>query len=186
MVRHSCLIVVTGMPGAGKDEFIQVCVEEGFTDLHMGNAVRKFAAESEIPVSDADIGKFATSEREKFGKDVWARRTLMNVESPLVVIDGLRSTEELDFFIREAEADRSCLVSVFASRKTRLDRIVKRNRMDDVHTLSELIRRDNRELEWGVGKAIALADIMLVNESTLDDFRAEARSTIRNILGRGC
>ncbi len=186
MAKPACLIIVTGMPGSGKDEFIKVCVEEGFKDLHMGNAVRKYAAMSNIAISDADIGKFATAEREKFGKDIWAKRTLMDIDAPLIVIDGLRSYEELEYFMKEAETEQFYLFAIFANRKTRLERIVKRNRNDDVHSLEELIRRDNRELDWGVGKAIVLSDKMLVNDSSLDLFRLESRSAIREILGKNC
>lgn len=176
------LIVVTGMPGAGKDEFIGVCREFGFTDLHMGEAVRRYAARNGIEISDSEIGKFATSERAAHGMDIWARRTLIDGNGKRLVIDGLRNYEELEYFKNELGGDKCYLIAVFANRNQRLERIMKRNRTDDIHSLEELIARDERELKWGIGKAIALSDIMLVNNTTLEHFKKESRAVVRKLL----
>ena len=182
MADPEILLVVTGMPGAGKDEFIGVCKEMGFTDLHMGDAVRKYAAMKNIEISDVEIGRFATSERSAYGMDIWARRTLIESREKRIVIDRLRNYEELEYFQNELGSERCYLIAIFANRRQRLERIMKRNRSDDVHSLEELISRDERELKWGIGKAIALSDIMMVNNTTLEHFRREARSVIRKIL----
>ena len=59
-----------------------------------------------------------------------------------------------------------------------------RGRPDDGVGLQEFYDRDRRELKWGIGNAFALADGMLLNEGTLDQFRREARTTLERILVR--
>jgi len=166
-------VIVTGMPGAGKDEFIKVALERGYKEYHMGDVVRYHARKSNIPVSDESIGKFATDERKRYGMHIWAARTVAQMKGKeKVVIDGLRNMEELDYFRKNLR----CLyvVAIFASRKDRLERILRRGREDDVKSEEGLIRRDSRELSWGIGEVIALADYTLVNDGTLGDFKQKA------------
>jgi len=38
-------------------------------------------------------------------------------------------------------------------------------------------------LSWGLGDVIATADVMLVNEGTLEDFRRQARAALGRLHG---
>ncbi|MGP6219895.1 AAA family ATPase [Caldiplasma sukawensis] len=175
------MIIVTGMPGAGKDEFIKVARSMGFIDYHMGETVRKYASMNGISFIDSEIGKFANQERVKFGMDIWARRLSENLkEKKRIIIDGLRNLEELNYF--KSLGNNVVLVAIYAEREERLRRILKRNREDDIKNQSELESRDNRELGWGMGNAISLADYMIVNDSTLEDFRINSKKLIEKII----
>ncbi|MGC8505952.1 MAG: AAA family ATPase [Thermoplasmata archaeon] len=177
------ILSVTGMPGSGKDEFIKVAKNFGFQDYHMGNTVRTYASKNRVFLNDSEIGKFASGERERHGMDVWARRTYDLIgDHKLFIIDGIRNYEEADYFSRNAE--NFSIIAIFANRMTRLQRILKRNRPDDIHDMEGLIARDNRELNWGIGKVIALSDYMIVNDSTLDEFRRKSTSLIKDIYDR--
>lgn len=168
------MIIVTGMPGSGKDEFVKVARTMGYTDVHMGDTVKKYAREQGIPVMDREIGAYASGERKKEGMDIWAKRTGMAIENPdSTIVDGLRNTEELQYF-RE-NFPNVTVVAIYANRDERLRRILIRNRADDVKTDYELDSRDNRELGWGIGRTISLADHMIVNDGTLEEFRGKVR-----------
>lgn len=172
------MMVVTGMPGAGKDEFIKVANALGIRDVHMGNSVRKYAEMNSVVTNDKSIGDFATGERKKYGMDIWAKRTSENINDPKnTIIDGLRNFEELVFF-KNAYNDLK-VIAIFANRDDRLSRILKRGREDDIRNVSELVRRDERELSWGIGNVIALADYMIVNDCTLENFRARSEEFVR-------
>jgi dephospho-CoA kinase len=182
--EKSIILSVTGMPGSGKDEFIKVAKKFGFYDYHMGNTVRNYAMTNKIVLSDSEIGKFASGEREKHGMDIWARRTYdMINHHRLVVIDGIRNYEEVEYFA--TNMTNFSIVAIFANRFTRLQRILKRNRPDDIQNMEGLIARDNRELTWGIGKVIALSDYMIVNDATLEDFREKSSNLIRVITVKG-
>jgi dephospho-CoA kinase len=168
------------MPGSGKDEFISVASSMGFKDFHMGNTVRTYARNNGIPSTDQEIGKFATSERQTNGMDIWAKRTSVEIgDASFVVIDGIRNIEEVEFFKKNYLNFR--IVAVFANREDRYQRIMVRHRPDDVRTRDELIRRDERELSWGIAKVIALADFMVVNDSSLDEFYSRAGTLLKRL-----
>lgn len=100
----------------------------------------------------------------------------------LVIIDGIRNYEEVEYFA--TNMINFSIIAIFANRFTRLQRILKRNRPDDIQNMEELIARDNRELTWGIGKVIALSDYMIVNDATLEDFREKSYNLIRVLTAK--
>lgn len=175
------MMIVTGMPGAGKDEFIKVANKLGITDVHMGNSVREYAKRNNVEIGDSSIGNFATQERKSYGMDIWAKRTAESVRDPKnTIVDGLRNYEELVYF-KSAYEDLK-VIAIFANRQDRLDRILKRDREDDVRNLTELVQRDKRELSWGIGEVIALADYMVVNDCSLEYFAEKSEDFIKKYI----
>jgi len=175
------MLIITGMPGSGKDEFVKVAREFGFVDVHMGDTVKKFALLANVPMTDSDIGKFATSERMTKGMDIWARRTSESIKDPdRTVVDGLRNDEELAYFRQRFNNVK--VVAIYTNREDRFKRILKRGRVDDVKTEPEFQERDNRELTWGIGRTISLSDYMIVNDRTLEEFKQDVREFFRSIM----
>ncbi|MFQ5918494.1 MAG: AAA family ATPase [Thermoplasmata archaeon] len=172
-------LCVTGMPGSGKEVFLEVARGRDLPVIRMGDVVREEAASQGLALTDADVGGLADRERATHGTDIWARRTLDRIQTDEVVIDGLRSLEELDAFA-ERFADELILVAVHASPATRYRRIAQRARPDDITSESDFRTRDRRELRWGLGGVIASADEVVVNEGALPEFRAQVAA----ILGR--
>ncbi|HLF06049.1 MAG TPA: AAA family ATPase [Thermoplasmata archaeon] len=170
-------LLVTGMPGAGKSEFVGECARAGLKSIGMGDAVRSEAALAGVQADK--IGEFASAERERHGVRIWAKRTLTGMGPGAYVVDGLRSEEELREF-RDRLGDDLVVVGIHASRATRLARLAGRGRGDDAEDFD---RRDARELGWGVGNVIALTDVLIENESSMDELRSEARKLAARLLG---
>src|SRR3989442_1095859 len=78
------------MPGCGKEEFLRVADEHGFSIIRMGDVVREEAAKRGTGTSDEAIGGFAHAEREGRGFGIWAGGTLPGVRGEGVVIEGVR------------------------------------------------------------------------------------------------
>jgi len=175
------VLCVAGMPGCGKEEFLRVATENGFTVVRMGDVVREEAARRKVGSSDEAIGGFAHAEREKHGFGVWAERTLPRITGERVTIDGLRGSMELEVF-RKAFRDSVAVVAIHASPRVRFERLRQRNRSDAPATPEEFRVRDIRELRWGLGDVIATADYMIVNEGELGAFRAHAREVMESVL----
>ncbi len=175
------LIVTVGMPGSGKDELVAVARSMGLATLKMGDLVRDATRRRNLPVTNANVGRVASEERDKHGPGIWAQRALPKLTETRMLVDGCRSDSEVSVF-RHNFGDLFVL-GIFASPETRHSRLQNRGRNDDGN-LQEFYDRDRRELKWGIGNAFALADGMLVNEGTLDEFRRDARAILERILKR--
>jgi dephospho-CoA kinase len=180
--EHPGLILLTGMPGSGKEEFVKVCEERGITILHMGDFVRAEVQAQGLPMTDENVGGLAHKMREEKGFDIWAKRTADALNEKLTLIDGLRGRDEYDHF-QERTKGSLVVVAIHASPSARFERLRKRGRSDAPATREDFDTRDERELRWGLGDVIARADYVLVNESSLEDFRAKAGKTLDEIIG---
>ena len=176
------LIVTVGMPGSGKDELVEVAHAMGLATLKMGDLVRDETRRRGLAINNANIARIANEEREKHGPGVWAQRALPKLTETKMLVDGCRSDAEVSVF-RHNFGDLFVL-GIFASPEARYDRMMKRGRGDDGAGLQEFFDRDRRELKWGIGSAFALADGMLINEGSLEEFRAAARRRLEGILER--
>jgi len=170
------------MPGCGKEEILAVAKDLGFSIVRMGDVVREEAQRRGLPITDSAVGGMATAEREARGFGIWAERTLPRIRGDRVVVDGLRGLAELDVF-RKALGEALVVLAVHAPPKTRHERMLRRKREDDAVTIEAVRARDRRELSWGLGEVIATADVMLVNESSLDEFRRQARAALERLHG---
>lgn len=175
------VVVVVGMPGSGKDVLVKVAAGMGFARIGMGDVVRHFAGRAGLGAGDVSIGGFADSERKRHGPAVWAERTLDMMPEGSVVIDGSRSLDEIALF-RERLGSGLAVLAVEASADIRFSRLGQRGRGDDPLTRQDFDRRDARELSWGLGEAIAGADVRLRNESGIAAFRDECARVLRAIL----
>ncbi len=175
------VVVVVGMPGSGKDILLRAAKSLEFGHTSMGDVVRRCAMKLNIGESDEAIGGFANSEREKHGPAVWALRTLRDLPQGNVIIDGSRSIHEIEYFKSHLGSDLK-VIAVRAPRELRLGRLQARQRADAPGTLEDFIRREERELAWGLGKALESADITLDNEGTMEEFSTVCMATLRKLL----
>ena len=173
------LLIVTGMPGTGKEEFLNVAVRMGMPFIRMGDVVRDAYGSRGTGYKDVSVGKFAEEERKRYGYDVWAKRSLEKMYGHVFLVDGCRSMDEVNAF-RSLSEDVT-IIAIHSSPEIRYERLVKRNRDDAPSTYGEFDERDEREIGWGLAKIIALADVNISNDSTLEDFRALSESVLERI-----
>ncbi len=176
------LIVTVGMPGSGKDELVTVARSMGLAVLKMGDLVRDETRRRGLPVTNSNVARIASEERDRHGPGIWAQRALPKLTETRMLVDGCRSDSEVTVF-RHNFGDLYVL-GIFASPETRYDRMTSRSRSDDGGSLQEFYDRDRRELKWGIGNAFTLADGMLVNEGGLEEFRRVGRAALEKILER--
>ena len=164
------MLVLAGMPGAGKEEFVQVARKFGYQVVRMGDVVREFTSRCGLEINSKNVAMIAQRERECHGEDIWAKRTLEKLKNSgeNIVVDGTRSLAEVNIFKKELK--NVYIVAILASPKTRYERIKRRGRKDDVLSYKEFEERDLRELKWGLGEVIALADFYIINEDSLENF----------------
>lgn len=170
------ILLVTGMPGSGKEELLSVARTMDIPFLRMGDIVREFYETSGAAAKGLTVGQVANGERETHGKNIWAKRAIERMSGDIFLVDGCRSMDEVRSY-REL-SDQVYIIGVHAPRMTRYERLVKRGRDDAPRSIEEFDERDNRELGWGLGSLIALADILLVNDSDLESFHDQVRKEL--------
>jgi len=171
MVQH--LILITGMPGAGKTTLANIFKRKGFHIMSMGDVIRDIAYERRLDPSSAVLGNIAKEIRSQDGDAAVADRCVEKIKSmnhEKVVIDGIRSIAEVSAFKAQFNAK---LVALYASINTRFGRLQDRRRSDDPLNIEIFNVRDQRELGFSMGHAIALSDYMIINESQIIDLENE-------------
>ena len=174
------IALVTGMPGSGKSEFVDLAREMEVRVVSMGDVVRAHAREKGI--APENVGEFADSERKRHGYHIWAERTIPLVTGDRVLIDGTRGMDEVQRF-REEYGDRLKVIAIHSSRDHRFQRLRERKRADDPEMTDEFDLRDKREMDWGISDVIAMADIIISNEGSLVKLRKDAKKVLKMYFG---
>ena len=177
-------IAFTGMPCSGKSEAVEIAKKMGINVFRMGDMVWEEVKNRGLPLDDNHVGSTADQMRKKFGKDIWAKKTLEKIsifnKSDCIVIDGIRNIEEIETFKKNLGKD-FLVIAIDSSDETRQKRFLKRGREDDSKDIKDLMERDKRELSWGLEDVIASADIIIPNEKSLDNLRKEIKKILDKI-----
>jgi len=179
------VVGLVGLQGAGKTEVAKVALSLGIPCLRLGDIVIAETRRRGLEVNEENVGRVANALREEGGKGVVARLSLPLLREKLkergvVVVDGIRSLEEVEE-LRRAFGRDLVVVGVWASPSVRYSRIASRRREDDAGGYERFLEKERRELRWGVGEALALADHLLLNEGTLEELREKALELLRRL-----
>ncbi len=165
------VIGVVGLPASGKGEFAKIVSAQGIPVIVMGDMIRRAVADAGLPPTDASMGSVANRLRADNGMDAIAKicvPVIRQQDAPLVLVDGIRGDAEVRLFKENFPGFR--LISIDTSFNKRLERLGSRGRSDDTTTAETLRARDERELGWGLEKALAMADFRLNNDGDLAEF----------------
>ena len=173
------VIGTVGLPGSGKSEAATVARELEFPVVTMGDVIRQACRDRGLDPA-THHGEVAKTLREENGPDAIARASLPMIEDHLddsdtVVVDGIRSDVEVERFV-EAFGDEFVLVEITAPDEERAERLDLRGRDAAAEEGGESIdERDERELGFGMGEAMAMADVTVHNDDTLAAFHEQIR-----------
>ena len=178
------IIAFTGMPFAGKTEAVKVTKEAEIPMIRMGDMVWNEVNKRGLKLNDNNVGTIANQMREKHGRGIWAIKTINKIKTmgniDSIVIDGIRNVEEIEVFKSEL-GDNFVVIAVETSEETRRKRALERRRKDDSKDVKKLKERDQRELDWGLGSVIASADIVILNNGSIDDFRKNIKEILKRL-----
>lgn len=178
------IVAFTGMPLSGKSEAVKLAEDQSIPVIRMGDFVWEETKHQGFELNDKNVGTIANSMREKYGMDIWAKRTTEKIKkikkTNLLVIDGVRNKEEIDFFKKELGND-FVVIAIIASDDMRRQRAFSRKRIDDSATKHSFEERDKRELHWGLGGVIASADIIVSNEKDMKSFQQHVQKILQQL-----
>ncbi|MHA2253149.1 MAG: AAA family ATPase [Candidatus Kariarchaeaceae archaeon] len=192
------VIIILGLPLSGKTTHAKAVIEEmGIPLVETGTFVYKAVEERGLEAVPENIVQVAgelksqsdayfTEKAYQYAKDNYS-------DAPAVFFSGIKAQSEVDLLKREAGANNVFVISFHASGQTRHGRLVNADRkaeskggkaQEDVAMAADISRfnlRDSKELGYGLGKLMALADFVVnaedklwpynTFEKTLEDFK---------------
>jgi dephospho-CoA kinase len=179
------VIGTVGLPGSGKSEAAAVARDAGIPVVIMGDVIRQACRDRGLDPATRH-GEMAETLREENGPDAIAAASLPLIEAHLedadtVVVDGIRSDIEVERF-DEAFGGEFLLVEIRAPEEARAERLDLRGRDASAEEGGESVAaRDERELGFGMGEAMDMADVTVDNDGSLEAFQ----STIERLLSNG-
>jgi dephospho-CoA kinase len=176
------VIGVVGLPASGKGEFSRIAEDLGVPVVVMGDVIRKSLFDRGLPPTDENLGEMSRALREEYGREAIALLCIPAIEAqdaPLVLVDGIRSDAEVALFRERFEG--FTLIGVEAPFTVRFQRLNDRKRSDDPDDEESMRARDARELGWGLGRALEMADVTLNNEGSIQEFRDEVRRILKDM-----
>jgi len=182
------VIAFVGLPLSGKSTAAKVAEEMGIPVVCMGDVVREEAKRRGLPQTDENLGKIAEELRRKEGMDAIAKRCIPIIRERgkdlgVVVVDGIRGIAEVERFKKEF-GDDFILINIEAPLEVRFQRALKRKRSDDVRSLEDLKKRDERELGWNMGEAMKMANFTIENTGGLEEFKEKVRGILEQLCKR--
>ena len=178
------VLVIVGMPGAGKSLASSVMKTRGIQVFVSGDIIRAEARKRKLKFTRKNLGELMLKIRREEGMGAVAKRLVPLVEKAtgeFVVYEGARSVEEVDELRRRY---RVVTIAINASPHARFQRLQRRRRSDRPRGWADFAERDNRELGVGIAKLIALADRTVENEDTKDDLKRRTRRVLQVVLKR--
>lgn len=172
------LIVVTGMPAAGKNIAAEYAQKRQYPLFSTGDFVRKEIRRRGCVADPETSAAISTEMRGADGLGVTrlAVEEALKQKADFVLLEGIRSWSEIEFIRSHAPCT---LVAILAPRNVRLNRVKQRGRDDD--SAEHFDERDRREIEYGVAVCIALADAYVLNDCTMGDALKQLDGIVKNL-----
>jgi len=183
------LYAIVGMAGSGKSTAADVAREKGFGFLRFGQITIDEVRARAMEVTPENEKIVREDIRRQEGMGGYAKRLIPQfdelLEKSSVVADGLYSWSEYKI-LKEYYGDRLVVVAIFVPPEIRYVRLEARvaDENDTAGNKRQLTReqakaRDYAEIEnIEKGGPIAMADIMIQNTGTIEEFYNELRKYI--------
>lgn len=171
------VISIVGMAGSGKSEVARIFENNGFMKVRFGDITDSEIEKRGLELNEDNEQYIRQLLREEHGMSAYAKLNLPRIDALLkssdVIVDGLYSWEEYTL-LKSHYDDHFTVIAVWASSETRYERLAKRPVRP--LTMAEAISRDVAEIEdINKGGPIAMADLMIVNESSLKALERETK-----------
>lgn len=183
------IVIVTGMPGSGKSKIVKEFEKRGLPSVSLGDIVREETVKRGLELTKENVAKVSIRLRQELGQNAVAKLAVEKVrallkDSQVVVIDGVRSLDEVGTFRGAFPEEKIVIIAVHTPPKQRFERLKARGRHDDPQTWEDFEERDWKELRFGIGGVIAMADYMVVNNGSREAYEAKVKKLVDEILSK--
>jgi len=172
---------ISGLPGSGKSLVSDIATERGAIIVSMGDIIREEAKKRGESTKET-----AQNLRAEHGQYIVSQLTIDKIKKlqedgieNTIIVEGIRSPHEVDMF--KENFDNFIILSIFANPTLRFERLLKRMREDDSQDYNEFKKRDQMELDFGIGTVIALSDKIIINESDLESYSKQIDEFLKQV-----
>jgi dephospho-CoA kinase len=177
------VVAIVGMAGSGKSEVARLFEEHGFKRVRFGDITDKELNNRGLEPNEENERNIREELRKKHGMAAYAKLGLPRINSALessdVVVDGLYSWEEYSL-LKECYGERLNVLAVWSPPAIRYARLARRAERPLMP--AEAGSRDKAEIEnINKGGPIAMADITILNENSLEKLRRETERVLATL-----
>jgi dephospho-CoA kinase len=180
------IVGVTGLPSSGKGVFGEIAKKYGFKLIVMGDVIRDECKRRGLPINRESSDKVMVELRKEKGENAvaiividWILEAIKNKKN-LILVDGIRSLIEVSTF--KTHFPNFIVIGIHANTKTRLKRAMSRKREDDAFSKEAFEKRDQLELQIGIGDVIARADVLISSNYSLEKMEKTYSTVIQDLL----
>ncbi len=181
---RSTVLAVVGLHGSGKTTIASHLASKGWATVATGSVIRAEARKRGLSETWENLQRISMEFFEHRqhtiipALEATIRRELTS--SGKVAVDGVKTTLELSQL--QTICGRCFSLAVLSSPQTRLERLAKRARADDVPDPDRLKDRDAKEIAHGLGFVIARSDFFASNDGSSQSLALQV-DTIVDALG---
>jgi dephospho-CoA kinase len=181
------IIGITGRIKCGKETAVKFFLENGFNHLVFSDAIKEEMEKRGILIDRSGLQDIGNELRNKYGAGIWAKRLLEKVEEGKnYILDGIRNPGEIEELRKRNDF---VLIGIFSTQKERFERMIDKADVRDPKTWEDFLVVDNRDFGEDdkngqqVGKCMDIVDYMILNDSSIENFRINVENIWERILG---
>ncbi|MBI2617365.1 AAA family ATPase [Candidatus Gottesmanbacteria bacterium] len=177
----SCILVLAGLPGSGKSFAADFFLEKGIPVVQMGKVTQEELKKRGLSQSPQHEAKIRIMLRKQYGLAIYAKRVLPIIKDFLkthriVIVDGVRSKFETDFF--KTHLPHVVILYLEADEQIRYKRLKERKSRS--HSYTEARERDSYEWsQLGLETIKLNADFVIKNVFDKARFRSNLNDIYR-------
>ena len=181
--KQKIILAIVGLPGVGKSVAANFFEEKGLPVIRFGKIINDYIDKNKLTHNEETHKKIRESLRKKYGKEALAILNEKNIKKALeknmvVIIDGLRSWEEYLYLQKKFKRAKIVILMIFAEKEIRDKRLEKRKERPGLKGR----KRDlNEVIGINMGPTLAMADFLIENNGSLEDFKDKLELVYRRI-----
>lgn len=172
------ILGITGKNSSGKDTVAEMLKKKGFLHISLSDMIRTEAKKRSVIDTRENLIALGNELRRQYGSGVLAQWAVDQMkDGKEYVITSFRNPGEVDVL---QSRQNFLLICVQASPETRWRYMQQRAfRQDNLKTYEEFLRREAEEaysvdpVHQQVNAVMALADVVVYNDETLDELRTK-------------
>lgn len=178
------IIGLTGPNASGKGEAGSYLKSKGYIYHSLSDILREESKKLGIEPRRENLIKLGNDLRHRYGPAFLALCLIEKLsKTEDHIVDSIRNPAEIETLRKKGDF---ILIGIDAPVNIRFKRSLKRKRPGDAQTIQEFIEKEDRENKASfenqqLKKCLSMADVVIINDSTIEEFHRKVDEAIREI-----